>query len=141
MGKTGFTGLLSITTPLGKPHSPPSAQLQSQADWLHLNGTSTNRQFLTWRVAEHPKVWLLFCQHPEHHLSGSLPCAVQHPGAERLQGAQRGDVDDGAPKTWTLWKSLHNAGCEAQGGADIEGQVRVHLSHVGEAFGIARHIT
>lgn len=96
--------------------------------------------YLTWRVAEHPEIRLLLCQHPEHHVSSSFAGAVQHPRAERLQGAQRGDVDDGAPQTCTLWESLQETGSEAQGRADIDGHVGVHLGHVGEAFGVAGHI-
>lgn len=98
-------------------------------------------QFLTWSVAEHPEVRLLFCQHFEHHISGSLAGAVQHPGAKRLHGTQRGDVDHTASQPWTLWKSLQHAGSEAQRGADIKRQVGVHLGHVGEASGVAGHIT
>lgn len=121
-----------------QPVCPPQVQ---PIHWLDLSVTSTNRQFLTWRVVEHPQVRFLFCQYPEHHLSGSLACAVQHPGAEGLQGAQWGDVDHSPPHTWTLWKSLQDAGGEAQAGADIERQVRVHLGHVGEASGVAGHVT
>lgn len=97
--------------------------------------------FLTWGVVEYPQVRLLFRQDPEHHLSGSLAGAVQHPGAERLQGAQRGDVDHSPLHTWTLWESLQDASGEAQGGAHIERQVRVHLCCVGETLGVAGHVT
>lgn len=100
-----------------------------------------HRQFLTWRVVEHPEVWLLFGQHLEHHLSRSFASAVQHPRAKRLQGTQGGDVNNGAPYTWLLWKRLEHLGSETQGGADVQRQVRVHLCQVSEAFSVARHIT
>ena len=100
-----------------------------------------NLNVLTWSVAEHPQVRLLLCQDFEHHVSGSLASAVQHPGAGRLQGAQRADVDHSPPYTWTLRESLQDSGSEAQGGADIKRQVGVHLGHVGEALGVAGHVT
>lgn len=74
----------------------------------------------TWGIVEYAEVRLLLCQHTEHHCSGCLACAVQHPGGEGLQSTQRAHVDNTAPQPLSSWKHLQQAGCQAEGGAYVE---------------------
>lgn len=97
--------------------------------------------FLTWSIAENSQLWFLCCQNPEHHISGSLAGAVQHPGAKGLLGTQGGEVDHGPLHPWTLWKSLEDASSQTETGADVERHVRVHIVPAGKGPCIAGHVS
>lgn len=98
-------------------------------------------QHLTWSIVEHPQLWFLCCQNPEHHVSGSLAGAVENPGTKGLLGTQGGHVDHRPFDTWALWKSLEDASGQTETGADVEGHVSVHLGPAGKGPSVAGHVS
>lgn len=92
----------------------------------------SDRRTLTRSVIQHSDVRLLLGQHSEHHVPGGLPGAVQDPGGEGLERAQRADVDHRAPQAEAARKRLQDARRQAESAAHVERQVPVDLRRVRE---------
>ena len=111
---------------------PPEGNQLVLGDW---DGSNTP---LTWGIAQHPHTRLLFRQDLEHHVTGSLPCTVQCPALEGLQGTDGRDVNHSPAEARTVWKGLQDAGSQAEHRCQVQSPVAVHfscVSYVNEAFG------
>lgn len=94
----------------------------------------------TWRVVQHSEIRLFLRQNAEHHVPGRFPAAVQDPGREGPERAQRADVDDDARQTGAPRHRAQNSRRQTERRAHVQRQVRVHLVHIREVPAVPRHV-
>lgn len=95
----------------------------------------------TWSITQDSEVGFFLRQYAEHHVPGRFPGAVQNPGRERSDRAQRADVDDDARQTDAPRDRSQHSGGQTERGAHVQRQIRVHLVHIREITTITRHVT
>lgn len=96
---------------------------------------------LTWSITQNSDIRFFFRQHPEHHVTGRLPGAVQNPRRKGFERAQRADVDHRPLQTLTMRKRLQRTGRQTEHTAHIEREVTVDLRGVRERQRRAGHVT